>query len=473
VWKQTDAGAAHLSSVGGGTTTVHHVRPSRYDENVREYNFDGLVGPTHNYAGLSRGNLASESHAGAASNPRAAALQGLAKMQLLAALGVGQAVLPPASRPDIGTLRRLGYRGTDADVLANAASGDGHVLRLCSSASSMWTANAATIAPSSDTEDGRLHLTVANLTAMFHRSLEPKDSTAVFSAIFADETRFVVHPSLPGSAHFADEGAANHLRLATEQAVVHVMAWGRSGSDTPHGGGAFPKRQSREASLAVARLNALHTTLVLPWQQDGRGIDCGAFHSDVLAVGNESFLMMHELAFVHYRDLVLELKKRLGPAFSCAIAYETELTATEAVGSYPFNSQIVTLPDRSMAIVAPAEARDSERARRFLDRVVVGDNPVRAVHYVDVNGSMSNGGGPACLRLRIVLTDQERSAIRARVFLDDALYMDLVHWVERHYRDRLSGSDLADPNLLIEIYTALDELTSLLKLGSIYDFQRP
>jgi succinylarginine dihydrolase len=336
----------------------------------------------------------------------------------------------------------------------------------------MWTANAATVAPSSDTEDGRLHLTVANLTAMFHRSLEPKDTTAVLSRIFSDEERFAVHPPLPSGAHFADEGAANHLRLVTEAGTVHVMAWGRSGSDPPQSGGSFPRRQSREASLAVARLNAVSPSLVLPWQQDVRGIDCGAFHSDVLAVGNDGFLMMHELAFVHYRDLVLELKKRLGGAFSCAIAYETELAAAEAVGSYPFNSQVVTLPDRSMAIVAPAEARDAEHARRFLDRVVAGDNPVRAVHYVDVNGSMSNGGGPACLRLRVVLTESERAAISARVFLDDALHADLAHWIERHYRDRLTGSDLADPDLLVEVRTALDELTTLLGLGATYDFQR-
>ena len=51
---------------------------------AREFNFDGLVGPSHNYAGLSFGNVASFSNVKSASNPKQAALQGLAKMRALA-----------------------------------------------------------------------------------------------------------------------------------------------------------------------------------------------------------------------------------------------------------------------------------------------------------------------------------------------------------------------------------------------------
>jgi succinylarginine dihydrolase len=444
-----------------------------YDEAVREYNFDGLVGPTHNYAGLSRGNLASERHAGASANPKAAALQGVAKMRFVAGLGVAQAVLPPAPRPDTAALRRLGFRGTDEEVLARAASGDGHLLRLCSSASSMWTANAATVAPSCDTVDGRLHLCVANLSAMFHRSLEPDDTLSVLRAVFSDAGRFEVHAPLPLGSHFADEGAANHLRLATEAGTVHLFGWGRSGFETTPERGLFPRRQTREASLAVARLNALPEPSVMSWQQDGYGIDAGAFHTDVLAVGNERFLMLHEHAFVHHRDLLAELRRRLGTELRCVVAHETELPAKEAVGCYPFNSQVVTRPDRSMAIIAPLESSASQAARAFLERVVAEDNPVRAVHYVDVNASMNNGGGPACLRLRVGLSDAERAAVKARVFLDDALATDLERWIETHYRDRMRAEDLADPALLREVRTALDELTRILNLGSVFGFQKP
>lgn len=440
---------------------------------MREYNFDGLVGTTHNYAGLSRGNLASERHAGASASPKRAALQGLAKMRFLTGLGVGQAVLPPQPRPDVGALRRLGFYGTDREVVEQAGRSDGHLLRLVSSASSMWTANAATVAPSSDTTDGKLHVAVANLTSMFHRSLEAPPTFSALRAVFADPVHFAVHDPLPGGAQFADEGAANHVRLEAGDRVVHLFAWGRSAWEPDPDVARYPRRQTREASAAVARLNRIREPAVLPWKQDGRGIDAGAFHTDVLATGNEGFLMLHELAFVHERDLVAELEKRLGDALHVVVAREEELPAAEAAAAYPFNSQVVTLPGGAMAIVAPTESLDSSRARAFLDRVVAAQNPVSAVHYVDVNASMNNGGGPACLRLRVRLTDAERAAISARVFFDEALDRDLVAWVERHYRDRLDGADLKDPNLLDETRTALDELTRIIRIGSIYDFQRP
>src|ERR1700737_3835048 len=110
---------------------------------TQEYNFDGLVGPTHNYAGLSRGNLASARHEGQVAPPKEAALQGLAKMRLVSSLGAGQAVLPPHPRPSLRTLRALGFHGSDEEVIARAATSDELLLRLCSSASAMWAANAA------------------------------------------------------------------------------------------------------------------------------------------------------------------------------------------------------------------------------------------------------------------------------------------------------------------------------------------
>ena len=439
---------------------------------LREFNFDGLVGPTHNYAGLSRGNLASERHVGKVANPRAAALQGLDKMRLLMRLGVGQAVLPPAPRPDVATLRRLGFAGTDTEVVAAAARGGGHLLRVACSASSMWTANAATVVPSPDAADGRAHFVVANLTTMFHRSLEATTTHAALRAIFADEGRFAVHPALPGGTQFSDEGAANHTRLTTERGALHLFGWGKLGFDPEDPAARFPRRQTLEASAAVARLGELPDDLFLPWQQSPAGIDAGAFHTDVLAVGNGSFLMLHEHAFVHHRDLLAVLREKLGEELRVALATEAELAATDAVGSYPFNSQLVTLPGGAMAIIAPGESFESRPARRFLERVVAEDNPVIGVHYVDVNASMCNGGGPACLRLRVALTDEERGAIRSKVFLDETRCDRLEAWIRRHYRDRLAAEDLADPALLAETRTAADELTQELELGSIYDFQK-
>ena len=439
----------------------------------REWNFDGLVGPTHNYAGLSPGNLASQTHEGNVSNPREAALQGLEKMRFIAGLGVGQAVLPPHLRPSLRTLRALGYRGSDEQVLASVRAEDEFLLRMCSSAAAMWTANAATCAPSSDTGDGRMHLTVANLQAMFHRVLEGETTHAVLRAIFSDERRFAVHAPLPGGGHFADEGAANHIRLSVvDRSAMHLFAWGRSTWRPVKGPDRFPARQTCEASHALARLHQLHPDACLFPQQSPAGIDGGAFHTDVLAVGNDSFLMLHEEAFVAVEPLLQTLRNRLGDGFRWVMASTRELALSEAVVGYPFNSQVLTLPDGTMCIVAPVESWQRPKPRAFLERVVAEDNSVTQVHYLDVRQSMNNGGGPACLRQRIRLTDEERASVKARVFLDAALGAELEAWIRKHYRDRLAVRDLADPALARESMTALDELTQILRLGSVYDFQQ-
>ena len=90
-----------------------------------ETNFDGLVGPTHSYAGLSYGNVASARNQGAAGNPRKAALQGLAKMEAVAALGLVQGVLPPHERPHVPTLRALGFGDAKTQFDGNVCQRDG------------------------------------------------------------------------------------------------------------------------------------------------------------------------------------------------------------------------------------------------------------------------------------------------------------------------------------------------------------
>lgn len=437
-----------------------------------EYNFDGLCGPTHNYGGLSPGNVASMAHGGTHSNPRAAALQGLGKMRFVHELGAGQAVLPPQPRPSLRTLRSLGFGGTDEEVLSRAGRDAEHLLRLCSSASAMWAANAATVAPSSDTADGRVHFTVANLSAMFHRSIEAEETSAVLRAIFSDDRHFAVHAPLPGSPHLADEGAANHLRLCSSQGAAQVFAWGRRAWGDGSGPSRFPARHTLEASQAVARLHLLRPERTLFARQDPEGIDAGAFHTDVLAVGQGPFLMLHERAFADREGLLAGLRSILGDEFQPTLASEAELPLADAVRAYPFNSQLLGAPDGRIVLLAPEEARENERARAFLDRVRSEAKVVSHVSYLDVNQSMRNGGGPACLRLRVVLDDEEVRAVRASVFFTPALHDRLGDWVVRHYRDRLCPADLRDPALAREGLVALDELTRILGLGSVYDFQR-
>jgi succinylarginine dihydrolase len=443
---------------------------------MREVQFDGLVGPTHNYGGLSPGNVASTLHTGEVSNPRAAAQQGLAKMRFVRGLGVAQAVLPPHDRPSLASLRALGFHGKDEEIIAAAAAGDGFALRICSSASAMWTANAATVTPSRDTADGRVHFVPANLQQMFHRAIEAPTTTRILRAIFADGERFVVHDPLPGGGQFADEGAANHLRLETSLGAAHLFAWGRSAWNIEPAPGPvrYPARQTREASEALARAHRLAPARCLFPLQHPDGVDAGAFHTDVLAVGNGRFLMMHELAFADAARLVADLRGLLGDELFVVQAAARDLPVDSAVAAYPFNSQVLTLPDGSMAVVAPEDSREEPHAKRFLEGVAAAGGPVRAVHYIDVRQSMHNGGGPACLRLRVPLADDEAHAVgrRCRVLLDDSLAAELAAWVDRHYRDRLVPADLADPALAREGMRALDELTGILRLGAVYDFQR-
>ncbi|HEY3593750.1 MAG TPA: N-succinylarginine dihydrolase, partial [Polyangiaceae bacterium] len=365
----------------------------------REYNFDGLVGPTHNYGGLALGNVASMTHQGSVSNPALAALEGLKKMRTVHGLGVGQGVLPPHDRPSLRTLRRLGFTGGDEQILASAAAHSEILVRLTSSAAAMWTANAATIAPSCDTADGKTHVTPANLMTMFHRSIEAEVTEKILRVVFADPSRFAVHRPLPGGAQLADEGAANHTRLFQgDKGAVHVFAWGRSAFGDVSAPRRFPARQTREASEAVARLHRLDPSRVLLVQQHPNGIDAGAFHTDVLAVGTASFFMMHELAFAVGPSAIEPARAMLG-SLSLVVASQSELPVEGAVGSYAFNSQLLTLDDGSMILLAPSESRDHARARAFLQRVVDSDNPVKRVEYLDLRQSMHNGGGPACLRL--------------------------------------------------------------------------
>jgi succinylarginine dihydrolase len=415
-------------------------------------------------------------------------------MRFVHGLGVEQAVLPPPLRPSLRTLRALGFRGPDEEILASVAArsagGDEgeHLLRLCSSSSAMWTANAATIAPSSDTSDGRVHLAPANLQTMFHRAIEAETTHALLARLFADERRFAVHAPLPGGGQLADEGAANHTRLETPgHAAVHVLAWGKrawvhgvhggDGGDGGDGGSEaspkkYPARQTLEASSTLARVLQLDPKRSLLPQQHPQGIDEGAFHTDVLAVGHRNFLMAHELAFADGPKLYADLKLLLGDALTIATVSNRELPIADAVAAYPFNSQLVEVPDGSLAIIAPVEAQENAHARAFLEGIVAGDNPVLALHFIDVRQSMDNGGGPACLRLRVPLTAEERASVHGNVFFTDKLGADLEAWVKAHYRDRLAPKDLADPQLYREIMTALDELAALLGLGDYYDFQR-
>ena len=449
------------------------------DDRAIEVNFDGLIGPTHNFAGLSPGNLASEENRLTVSRPRKAALQGLEKMKLLSDLGVGQAVIPPQERPDFSLLRAAGIGGGETEMLARAQRQEPRLLAASFSASNMWVANAATVSPGADTADGRLHLTPANLVTQLHRSIEPPHTAACLKAVFGDDEVFALHSPLPPHSEghsYSDEGAANHTRLCSHHSEpgIELFVYGRTSAEPSQG--RFPARQTLEASSVVARRHNLDPERTVFARQNPAVIDAGVFHNDLVAVGNERVFVYHGAAFDEPASVIAEVKAKYEACGSEPTLIEVgadELSIAEALRTYLFNSQIVTCADGSMAWIAPRECESDAAASQCLERLLDGENPIRSAHYVDLSESMKNGGGPACLRLRVVLTPAQLARLHAEVQLTDQLFARLESWIRRHYRDHLHVDDLADPQLLAESRGALDELTGILELGSgFYPFQR-
>jgi succinylarginine dihydrolase len=443
---------------------------------AREFNFDGLVGPSHNYAGLSFGNVASFSNVKSASNPKQAALQGLAKMRALAARGFAQALLPPQARPNFRLLRSIGFSGSDADVLARAYRESPVILACAYSASPMWTANAATVSPSADTFDGRTHFTSANLNNKLHRADEHAQSTRTLRALFGNEQYFAVHDALPPTPAFGDEGAANHTRLCASHGAkgVEFFVYGRTEFDpSAPAPKKYPARQTFEASQAIARLHGLDAGRTVFAVQNPDVIDQGVFHNDVIAVGNGNVLFYHEQAFHDEAAVLNKLRAAMDGvgAELTPIRVDTRVVSVgDAVASYLFNSQLLTKPDGAMALVIPQECQENLAVARYLEQLVAGGGPVDELIHFDLRQSMRNGGGPACLRLRVALTDAEAGAMHQGVIMTEALYATLVDWVGKYYRDHLEPKDLADPQLAIECQGALEELTRILGLPDLYDF---
>ena len=440
---------------------------------AKEVNFDGLVGLTHHYAGLSFGNEASTRHQHQLSNPRLAAKQGLLKMKALADAGFAQGVIPPHERPNLPVLRQLGFSGTDAQVLEKAARQAPQLLSAVSSASAMWVANAATVSPSADSADGKTHFTVANLNNKFHRAIEAPTTGALLRAIFRDERYFAHHHALPQVALFGDEGAANHNRFGGDygEPGVQLFVYGREEGHSGLVPARYPARQTREASEAVARLHQLDPARTIFTQQNPAVIDQGVFHNDVIAVSNRHVLFCHQLAFLHQERLLAELSEKV-PGFTPVIVPDERVSVADAVSTYLFNSQLLSRDNGDMLLVLPQEARQHNGVWRYLSELVENGGPIREMMVFDLRESMCNGGGPACLRLRVALNAVEQQAVNPAVMVNDRLFDTLNQWVDRYYRDRLSQADLADPQLLTEGREALDALTRLLDLGSVYSFQQ-
>ena len=438
-----------------------------------EANFDGLIGPTHNYGGLSDGNLASAKNAGLVARPKEAALQGLAKMKLMHDLGLWQGILPPQQRPFLPGLRQFGFSGSDKVVYEAAWSKAPVLAKNMLSASSMWAANAATVSPSPDCADNTLHLTPANLSTMLHRSIEFEQTGRALQRAFPFAH---VHDALHGQSVLSDEGAANHVRLCAERGGqgVELFVFGRDGFAANRSG--FPARQTREACEAIARNHQLDPDRTVIVRQSDAAIDAGAFHNDVVCVGAMQTLFYHELAFADTQDVQSRVREAANGLFDPHFEEvpTSDVPIADAITTYLFNSMLVQFPgDDGLTLVAPTEVEETASTRRYCEKLTSGNSPIQSFKFVDVRQSMRNGGGPACLRLRVTLTEPEWAQVNRSQKLDDESYAKLTAWVERHYRDTLAPEDLPDPALMVESFEALDALTEIMNLGSdFYPFQR-
>ena len=439
-----------------------------------EYNFDGLAGPTHNYAGLSIDNKASMKNKQTSSSPLKAALEGLEKMNQLMNLGFKQGIFPPHEKPDLPFFKHLGFSGLDAQILRSVERFSPALLLAGCYSGAMWAANSAAVSPSADTKDRKIHFTPANLHSHIHRSLDAPFTAQTLKRIFADPKYFTHHPPLPASPYFADEGAANHLRLCSSyhKPGVEVFVYGREGFFFIQNTLKFCPRQTRTAAQIIAHNHQLSEAQTIIAPQNPKLIDAGVFHNDVVCTADQNLIFYYEHAFLNTPQVIKTIEKKLPPAALIKIKTRNkDLSLKEVVSSYLFNSQLLPLNNSEWMLLAPAECKQSPAVQDYLNEITA-KTPIKKVHFISARHSMKNGGGPACLRLKVVLTAKEAKALHSGVLLTPALYQKLKQWIKKHYRDRLQPKDLLDPLLITETQTALDELSRILKLPGLYSFQK-
>ena len=435
-----------------------------------EINFDGLIGPTHNYAGLSQGNLASQKYFNQTSNPQAAALQGLDKMRLIMDQGIPQGFFLPHERPHLHTLRKLGFGGTDEEVINQAAKRNPALLKNVYSASSMWAANAATFSPSIDSYDQNIHITPANLNSMFHRSIEHEFTKVQLELMFGVAAQ--VHIPIKNISGYGDEGAANHLRVSAQHLTsgFQIFVFGSSAFEAHQG---IIARQAEEISQAVSSQHQLDPDRVLFLKQNEQAINSGSFHNDIVSLANEEVFIFHQEAFADRVELeraLHHLKDHVKGFHPIEILSE-DISLDNLVSSYLLNSQLITVKNNERMMLLPEEVQNHPNCMRWLDEIKTS-SPIKHHEFVDIRQSMMNGGGPACLRFKVVVNNDEFDQINNKFLLSSKKLMDLRALVSKHFRDKLYPEDLLDIKLMQESYSYLDELTQLLDLGSIYNFQQ-
>lgn len=438
-----------------------------------EINIDGIVGPSYYFSGAGVGNVASQESRQSPSYPRAAALEGLEKAHRVSQLGIEQYVLPPPLRPRAQFLNAIGFDGDWSDQTAAALQFEPSALAAAYSSAFIWTANAATYAPACDTTDGVSRIVPANLISSWHRASEVAERSEQFRQLFAQVADLRIEDPLPAILPLRDEGAANHMRLSlsscdarthasAEISGLHVFVYGESTSTTAPRPSRFLARQTESACRALARQLRLHPENTFYLQQHPQAVDAGVFHNDVIATAHESVMLHHELAFINADGELARIESRFralyGRDLQRIVISEQQLPLADAVKSYFFNCQILSHPQidvasesilsksSRMTVLFPKQCSQwksaSETAARLLNDQSI---PIERIEFVDLFQSMGGGGGPACLRLRMQLTEQQVAALDARFQLTEQLYSQLRSIIEDCYPERLTVEDFLRP----------------------------
>jgi succinylarginine dihydrolase len=421
---------------------------------VQEVVFVGLPGITHHYGGLSADNVASGLNQGSESSPAQAALQAIMLMRHLKSLGVIVGMLPPQLRPHLPLLQEDGFNVDDAPS---------RKLEQASSSSFMWAANAATVSPVCDSGDHNLHITTANLYTNPHRRIEAQATNNVLRQLFKNVPQATLHPPLNAGEGFRDEGAANHMRLTPSHDMpgLNVFVYGG--------------RQNIEASKEIAANHLLSGSQTLFLRQNPEVIAKGVFHNDVIAVSNENLLLVHERAYAGGMADIERIRTAYSTMYpekplQLIIVKESELSVEESVHSYFFNSQIVTKANGKMAVIAPMELESlyDAKALRLLERICADrKNTIDEFELLDLRQSMKNGGGPACLRLRIQMTIEQVGALSQHTgaLMDEDRLSRLEKLVGLYYPGKLMPEDLRKLKLYENGRKLLAELGEMMKIA--------
>lgn len=431
-----------------------------------EANIDALVGPTHHFGGLGVGNLASQNHVGAVSSPKRAAHEGLRKAALVANLGIPQFLFLPPVRPNMDLLSRCGFRGMRHEAIKSALVHSPHLLSSAMSSAFMWAANSATFSPAVDCADRRNHFTPANLISSWHRYPEARERESDLKNLFASTAgKFVIHPALPSIVPLRDEGAANHMRLSDQSGTLGFNIFVYGADDNLAGQDSsgevdqqtFLPRQTLEASQAIARQHQLDPNDTFFLQQHPNAISAGVFHNDVIATSHLGLLLHHERAFLN-ADAELDrlhqrFAQRTGEQLQRIIVSEQQLPLADAVDSYFFNSQLLTprkMDDESKTVLlCPQQCEVNEHAARLVSQLVEDPGvPIEEVSFVTLQESMANGGGPACLRLRVPIEEELMKQIQAPLRWTPELNAKLSQKIDELYPDSLSIDNFASDDFV-------------------------